>query len=96
MTTLARRRFDSGPVDRDFWPAAASVVSAWLEQGGVPIRDTLLLLPQASLLSEARAAFSRNGGWQPHIETADTLAASLGPRRRPSPARWAMTPIPTA
>ena len=79
MTTLARRCLDSAPIDRDFWPAAANLVGAWLGQCGVPIRDTLLLLPQASLLSTARAAFARHGGWQPRIETADTLAASLGP-----------------
>ncbi len=80
MTPLARHRLDCGPVDRDFWPALARESACWLNQAGAPARDAILLLPHASLLSHARAAFAGLGGWQPRIETLSTLAASVGPR----------------
>lgn len=84
MTTIARHRLHSGPVDRDFWPALATRTVHWLAQSGVPARDAIVLLPHAGLLPTARAAFARVGGWQPRIETAATWAASIGP---PSAAR---------
>ncbi len=79
MTTTTRHRLDSGPVDFDFWPALATVSACWLAQASVPARDAIVLLPHAGLVSSARAAFARVGGWQPRIETPYTLAATLGP-----------------
>ncbi|WP_341889182.1 PD-(D/E)XK nuclease family protein [Variovorax sp. YR752] len=45
----------------------------------MPLRDVVLLLPFTQLLPLARLAFARAGGWQPRIETTQTLAVSLGP-----------------
>ena len=80
MTTLARHRLDSGPLDRAFWPAVAAASTGWLARAGVLARDAVVLLPHAALLPHARAAFASLGGWQPRIETPATLAASAGPR----------------
>lgn len=80
MTSIARHRVDSGPVDKDFWPAVAAAATHWLQQSGVAARDAILLLPQASLLAPARAAFAGVGGWQPRIETSATLGATAAPR----------------
>ncbi len=79
MTTIARQRLDSGPVDRDFWPELATLSARWLAQVGAPARDGVVLLPHAGLLGNARGAFARVGGWQPRIETPRTLAATLIP-----------------
>ena len=85
MTTIARRSLASGPVDHGFWPSLAAAVEDWLTQQGLPARDAALLLPQLALLAPARLAFARRGGWQPHIDTPDTLVASLGPAAPPEP-----------
>jgi ATP-dependent helicase/nuclease subunit B len=61
------------------WSACARRCLAWLDAGGLARRDAVLLLPFSALLAPARAAFAACGGWQPRIETAITLAASLGP-----------------
>jgi ATP-dependent helicase/nuclease subunit B len=79
MTAIARHRLDRGAIDREFWPAAARAASDWLVAHDAALRDAIVLLPHAALLAPARAAFARGGGWQPRIETAHTLAASLGP-----------------
>ena len=79
MTPIVRQGLDSGPIDSDFWPRLASLSMRWLEEACAPTRDSILLLPQAGLLPSARLAFARAGGWQPRIETPQTLAATLGP-----------------
>ncbi len=61
------------------WGALARQVSNWAAQRGVGLRDVVLLLPFAQLLPPARQAFGGLGGWQPRIETTQTLAAALGP-----------------
>src|SRR5262245_48992010 len=68
-----------GPVDGHFWPAIADTLAAALTAAGAPLRDSVLLLPTASLLPAVRAAFAQRGGWQPRIETTQTLADALGP-----------------
>ena len=78
MTTIARHRLDRGPVDRDFWPALAAASADWMARHSLPARDSIVLLPHAGLLASARTAFAGLGGWQPRIETPQTLAASLG------------------
>lgn len=82
MSLIASDRLDEGPVDLQFWPAAAARVQAWFRQQSVPARDAIVLLPYAGLLPVAREAFARFGGWQPRIETTRTLAASLAPPAR--------------
>ncbi len=79
MTAIARQRLDRGPVDAAFWPALAGLSLRWLAQAGVAPRDAIVLLPYTGLLPCARTAFARLGGWQPRIETPETLAATLGP-----------------
>ncbi len=64
---------------RDPWDAVAGQVFAWAEAERLELRDAVLLLPFGALLAPARAAFARRGGWPPRIETARTLAESLGP-----------------
>jgi ATP-dependent helicase/nuclease subunit B len=79
MATIARQALDSGPIDSSFWPRLAGVAADWLRARGISPRDAVVLLPHAAALSPARAAFARQGGWQPRIETTRTLAAALGP-----------------
>jgi ATP-dependent helicase/nuclease subunit B len=79
MTAIARQRLDNGPVDGGFWARVAVAVADWLASAATAPRDAVLLLPHSGLLAPARAAFAARGGWQPRIETADTLAASLAP-----------------
>ncbi|HEY0821546.1 MAG TPA: hypothetical protein VGD46_22405, partial [Rhizobacter sp.] len=57
-------------------------MSAWATAGGLDLREVVVLVPFAQLLSPARRAFALRGGWQPRVETTQTLAASLGPAPR--------------
>ena len=61
------------------WPRVAAEVRAWLARQSLPARDAVLLLPFSALLAPARSALAERGGWQPRVETALTLASSLGP-----------------
>lgn len=61
------------------WDTVAGAALDWLRQQGIPVRDTVVLVPYAALIEPARAAFARRPGWQPRVETALTLAESLGP-----------------
>jgi ATP-dependent helicase/nuclease subunit B len=79
MTFIARQRLECTPVDRAFWPHVAQVVAAWLGSVAAAPRDAAVLLPHSALLAPARSAFAARGGWQPRIETAQTLAAALAP-----------------
>jgi ATP-dependent helicase/nuclease subunit B len=85
MTAIARQRLPCTPVDATFWPQVASVVAAWLASVAAAPRDAVMLLPHGALLAPARSAFAARGGWQPRIETADTLAAALAPPAAPAP-----------
>jgi ATP-dependent helicase/nuclease subunit B len=77
MTAIARQRLANGPVDGRFWSRVAGAVADWLASVAAAPRDAVLLLPHTGLLPLARAAFAARGGWQPRIETAQTLVASL-------------------
>jgi ATP-dependent helicase/nuclease subunit B len=79
MTAIARQRLQCTPVDRTFWPQVAAVVVGWLGSVAAASRDAVVLLPHGALLAPARSAFAGRGGWQPRIETAETLAAALAP-----------------
>lgn len=65
------------------WDALARQVSDWAALRQASLRDVVLLLPFAPLLPLARQAFGAVGGWQPRIETTQTLAAALGPAAVP-------------
>ena len=69
-------------VDR-LWPALARRALDWLSARHLPVRDAVVLLPYAALLPIARAAFAELGGWQPRVETLQTLAASLAAPQAP-------------
>jgi ATP-dependent helicase/nuclease subunit B len=79
MTAIARQRLECTPVDRSFWPQVAEAVVDWLGSVAAAPRDAVVLLPHGALLAPARSAFAARGGWQPRIETAQTLAAALAP-----------------
>jgi ATP-dependent helicase/nuclease subunit B len=86
MAAIARLPLEvqvSGPHGATHWDALARQVSEWAATHGVCLRDVPMLLPSAQLLPLARQAFGRSGGWQPRIETTQTLAASLGPLTPP-------------
>lgn len=61
------------------WPAVAEWVRRELQAQGVAPRDTVVLVPFAALIEPLRSAFAAQPGWQPRVETVQTLAASLGP-----------------
>jgi ATP-dependent helicase/nuclease subunit B len=77
----------------DLWSEVALRTRAWHAAQQLPTRDTVLLLPFAALLSPARAAFARLGGWQPRVETPLTLAAALGPPPSPQPGQCCGEPV---
>ncbi len=83
MATIARIPFSEHPVDADFWLALARRAVAWAGQEGVELRDAIVLVPYAQLLAPARRAFAACGGWQPRVETTQTLRASIGPALPP-------------
>lgn len=69
----------AGLAAAELWPLVARLSGDWLREQGVQARDAVLLLPFADLLPWARQAYAQHGGWQPRVETAATLAATLGP-----------------
>jgi ATP-dependent helicase/nuclease subunit B len=79
MATIARAAFSDTPVDSRFWPQLASVALRWTREREIALRDVVLLVPYAQLLAPARRAFAQHGGWQPRIETTQTLARSIAP-----------------
>jgi ATP-dependent helicase/nuclease subunit B len=63
----------------DLWPTVARRVTLELQRHGRSLRDCIVLVPYAALIEPLRAAFAAQPGWQPRVETARTLAATLGP-----------------
>jgi len=61
------------------WPALVAQVRAWADGAGVDLGRSVLLLPFSQQLGAARQAWAAAGGWQPGIETTQTLARRLGP-----------------
>jgi ATP-dependent helicase/nuclease subunit B len=72
------------PVDAALWPSIAESVVADLAVEGVPLRDSVVLVPHASLLPVARSAFAQRGGWQPRVDTVQSLAETFGPPPTPA------------
>src|SRR5688572_32049750 len=83
MATIARIPFSEHSIDAGFWPALARRTVAWAGEQGLELRDAIVLVPYAQLLAPARRAFATCGGWQPRVETTQTLRASIGPARPP-------------
>ena len=81
MAAIARQPLEipAGVPSAAVWPALARHVRRWTQAAGVPLRDSIVLLPFAQLLPLAQQAFAASPGWQPRIETTQTLARSLGP-----------------
>ncbi len=77
MAAIACIRIGAGCVSP--WAEAAAQAVHWLQQRRLPLRDAIVLVPYAALIEPVRAAFAGQPGWQPRVETALTLAASLGP-----------------
>ena len=77
----------------DLWPQVAERTVVWLGARSLPARDAIVLLPFAALLAPARASFAAAGGWQPRIETALTLAATLGPAVAAEPGLCSGEPV---
>lgn len=65
----------------EVWPQLALRVSAWADAHGLVLRDVCWLLPFSALLPQARRALAARGGWQPRVETTQTLAQQLAPHR---------------
>ena len=61
------------------WGDVAAHSSAWIQTRGIDPRSAVVLVPFAQHLTPARKAWVQQGGWQPRIETTQTLAAALGP-----------------
>lgn len=83
MVTIDRLDLPVHLSPAELWAELPRRVLDWLAAHALPPRDTVLLLPFAELLSPARRAFAAAGGWQPRIETALTLADTLGPAPDP-------------
>lgn len=86
MAAIARHPLEipaGGASDGSAWQAFASRCVQWSAGAGVSLRDCIVLLPFAQLLPLAQSAFAALGGWQPRIETTQTLARSLGPAVAP-------------
>lgn len=60
----------------------AALVSDWARAQGHGLRSAVVLVPFAQHLAPARRAWVQLGGWQPRVETTQTLAAALGPAAR--------------
>jgi ATP-dependent helicase/nuclease subunit B len=85
MATIVRAPLADTPIDSRFWPQVADVALQWAHGCGMELRDAVVLVPYAQLLSPARRAFAQRGGWQPRIETTQTLARAIAPPAQPEP-----------
>ena len=79
MATIVRLPLETDSNTLARWDVVAARIVAWAHSAQVPLLDSIVLLPFAQLLPEARRAFAKAGGWMPRIETTRTLASSLGP-----------------
>ena len=79
MNTIEACSIPAAMAPVDLWPMVARQSLAWLARSGVAVRDAVLVLPFAELLTPCRRALAAEGGWMPRVETWRTLAASLGP-----------------
>lgn len=79
MATIVRAALSDLPVDSRFWPQLVNTALQWMGERAIAPRDVVLLVPYAQLLAPARCAFAQHGGWQPRIETTQTLARAIAP-----------------
>jgi ATP-dependent helicase/nuclease subunit B len=78
MASIARLTLEN-PLD---WADIVARAIAWAQSQDVDMRSAVVLVPFAQHLVPARRAWVQRGGWQPRVETTQTLAASLAPSPR--------------
>lgn len=78
MAAIARQPLETGAG----WADIAARLSDWASSRGLALHSLVVLVPFAQQLAPARRAFALRGGWQPRVETTQTLAASMGPAPR--------------
>jgi hypothetical protein len=76
--SLARVALPEPLAPAELWPRLARCLSHWAATQGLPLRDLVWLLPFSALLPQARRALAAQGGWQPRVETPQTLARQIG------------------
>ena len=81
MAPIVRFALENSAARPFDWAACARVVRAWGQEQGVCLRDALMLVPFGQHLPLARQAWAQGGGWMPRIETTQTLADAVSPRR---------------
>lgn len=74
-----RRAIEAATDVASVWRATAIAIRAWLDERGVDRRDAVVLVPFVQLIDPLRRALAVGDGWMPRVETARTLAESLGP-----------------
>ncbi|HSW07676.1 PD-(D/E)XK nuclease family protein [Aquabacterium sp.] len=84
MATIDQIHLSTSLTPAELWRELPCQAQAWMQGLQLPARDAVFLLPFAELLPLARQAFAEQGGWQPRIETVQTLAGSLGPAPDPA------------
>ena len=87
-----RREIEAGADVASAWRATAAAIRAWLDERGVDRREAVVLVPFVQLIDPLRRALAAGGGWMPRVETARTLADSLGPARDATGAAPTLSP----
>jgi ATP-dependent helicase/nuclease subunit B len=70
------------PLSSHVWEDIAHSIRDWCEAQAIPLRDVCIVMPLTAHLPAAKSAMARAltpGLWMPRIDTAQTLAAALGP-----------------
>ena len=93
MTAIDRATLETTDDVANTWRQIALSSLAWAASKGVCVRDTIVLLPFAALLPQARATFAAASTWMPRIETPLTLASALGPPTTAGAGQLSFDPI---
>ena len=76
---VGRREIEAGTDVASAWRATATAIRDWMEERGVDRREAVVLVPFVQLIDPLRRTLAGGSGWMPRVETARTLAESLGP-----------------
>ena len=74
------------------WREAARAIDRWLDERGIERRDAVVLVPFVQLIDPLRRGLASTGGWMPRVETARTLAESIGPADEATPGAPTLSP----